>query len=350
MCWLTAVVLLVLASTPAHAAPWQDAIGHIAAGELEAAERILLDAADDDAEAALYLGRVYLEQVCPEQVCIKQRRAQDAVDAFERAIELDPVSSEAHLWLGDALVKRIEEVPFLLKLPIANRMRTAYEKAVELDPENLAARVAVARYHAAAPAMAGGSRERAQSELAEIRTRDTALAHITQGLIHEHVGHVEPAEAELRAATEVDPESLLSWRELGYFFQRRERWQEAADAFEQVLNLAPDDAAALFETARCALLLSDQVLHRAERRLQAYLQLEPGPDTIVLGDAKPPRRPAASQALHSIHQRLGLDSSIAESQNTREVDISLSLGPSDWVAIEGWTDCLLNAAAGTGVR
>lgn len=322
---------------PAQAEPWQDALRYLAAGELDTAERLLLDAPADDAEALLLLGQVNLEQ----------GRARDAVEAFERVIQLDPASSEAQLWLGDALVQRIDEVPFLIKLPIANRMRSAYEKAVTLDPENLEARVAVARYYAAAPPMAGGSTERAERELAEIRRRDVALAYVTQGLIHEHLEHFESAEAELRTAVEVDPESVLSWRELGYYLQRRERWPEAIETFEQVLVLAAEDPAALFETARSALIFSEQTLQRAERHLQTYLQLEPGPDPMLLGAATPPRGSVAHHTLQAIRHRLGKTPGIPM---PREADTSRSCRSPDPTPIDGWTDCLLNVITGAGVR
>ena len=155
----------ILAETPdPQAGALADAVRQFHAQELEAAEELLLalgEARPENAEAAFYLGRVYLAQ----------GRFEAAVSAIEQSTRLDSTSSVYQFWLGEALVERIHEVIVFFKLGVANRMRAAYQKAVELDPENLRARVAVARYHAAAPVIAGGRPEMALQQLEEIRRR-----------------------------------------------------------------------------------------------------------------------------------------------------------------------------------
>lgn len=298
------IVVCLLAPAPAHPqASDQDTraelgagLRHFYAGELEAAEASLgglAGAAPDAVDVAFYLGRVYLEQ----------GRAQDAVAAFERAIELDPARSTSHFWLAEALVQRIDEVPFLVKLGVATRMRTAYEEAARLDPSNLEALISVARYHAAAPAMAGGSPEKAEAHLAEIQRRDPALALVTRGLIQEQLGDLDAAEKQLRSAVELDPESIAGWRELGYFSERRERLAEARDAFEKALEVAPDDPLALYEVGRLGVLISERLLAKAEETLSSYLALEPGPGPMVLGAARSPSRAVASRALRKARSR-----------------------------------------------
>lgn len=276
----------------------QQAVRLFHAQEVEAAEELLLAAGKEqpeNAKAAFYLGRVYLER----------GRSKAAVEALERATRLDPESSDYQFWLAEALVARIGEVAFFFKLRVAKRMRKAYEKAVELDPENLEARVAVARYHSEAPPAAGGSAERAATELAEIERRDPALAHVTRGLIHERLGRAEAVEGELRAAVEADPGSVLGWRELGLFFQRRERWEEAQRAFAEVLACVPDDSVALFESARSAIAIAERQLRNAEDALLGYLQLEPGPEPTVLSEGEPPRRADAYEKLRRVYERQG---------------------------------------------
>lgn len=278
----------------------REAILRFQAQEIEVAEELLLAARESrpgDAETSYYLGRVYLSQ----------GRAKKAIDLFEEAIGLDPTVSAYPFWLAEALVARIDEVAFFFKLGLANRLRAAYEKAVELDPENLEARVSVARYHSEAPSIAGGSSEKATAQLAEIRRRDPALAHVTQGLIHEQLGRLEEAAEAFETAVEVDPESILSWRELGYFYQRMGRWEDAGRAFEEVLKRAPNDPAALYEAAHTAIELGPKHLKHAEATLKTYLQLEPGPDPLILNGSEPPRRAVARERLELVYERLGKD-------------------------------------------
>ncbi len=287
----------ILAETPdSQAGALAEAIRHFHAQELDAAEALLLDleqAQPEHAEAAFYLGRVYLAQ----------GRSQAAVQAIERSTRLDPESSTYQLGLAEALVARIDEVAVLFKLSVANRLRAAYEKAVELDPENLAARIAVARFHAEAPAIAGGNPATSERQLDEIRRRDPALAHVAQALIHERLGRLEKAEEELATAVVIDPDSVVSWREAGLFYLRRQRPEEAQWSFDEVLDRRADDPVALFEMARTAVTLSERQLARAEEVLQAYLRLEPGPGPKVFGDSEAPRHADAHQRLALVYER-----------------------------------------------
>ncbi|MCP3958890.1 MAG: tetratricopeptide repeat protein [bacterium] len=300
----TLLVLLFFAgpavaeAVPGDSGGVEEAVRRFYAEDFESAEDLLLAAREQQpksAEIAYYLGRVHLER----------GRHKDAVAEIERATRLDPASSTYQFWLGEALVERIDEVGFLFKLSVAKRMRAAYEKAVELDPDNLEARVAVARYHSEAPAIAGGDRARADAEIEAIRERDPALAHVTLALIHEQLDRIEPATLELEIAVVVDPESVQSWREAGFFYQRLERWHDARRAFEEVLARAPDDRAALYESARTAIAISDEQLRRAQRALEAYLEQEPGPGPVLLNEATPPSRAAAHHELGRVHERRG---------------------------------------------
>lgn len=293
----------------AAASGLRQAIEHFRTQEIEAAEELLLTARasrPEDAEIAYYLGRVHLAQ----------GRAKAAVEALEQAMALDPTVSAYPFWLAEALVERIEEAPFIFKLGLAKRLRAAYEQAVEIDPEHLEARVSLARYHSEAPAIAGGSSAEAARQLAEIRRRDPALARVAEGLIHEQLGRPEEAAHAFGTAVEIDPESILSWRELGFFHQRMDHWDDARRAFEEVLARSPKDPVALYETAHTAIVLSERsaphaaavpeaYLQRAAATLEAYLQLGPGPDPVLLSAGEPPRRATARERLKRIHERLG---------------------------------------------
>ncbi len=297
-----------------------EAVRQFHSQELETAESLLLaiqNVQPKNAEAAFYLGRVYLAQ----------GRSQAAVEALEHATRLSPESSTFQFWLAEALVARIGEVAVLFKLGIANRMRVAYEKAVELDPENLEARVAVARYHAQAPIIAGGNPAMVTRQLDEIRRRDPAMAHVAQGLIHEQLGRPDPAAEELETAVRVDPESVVSWREAGLFYQRRQRWQDAQRSFDEVLARQPDDPVALFEAARTAITLSERQLARAEHALRAYLRLTPGPDPIVLSEGEAPSHSIANQRLALVFERQGrsdLARDLMQAPHAKRIDFPLA--------------------------
>ena len=302
MRWLLALLLI---SIPVHAETADPRAGDLEQAvrlfrlqELDAAEALLLDlekARPEDAEIAFYLGRVHLAR----------GQAQVAVAALERATRFDPASSIYQFWLAEALVIRVDEMAFVFKLGIANRIRAAYEKAVELDPDNIEARVAVARYHSEAPVIAGGNPATAQQQLDEIGRRDPALGHVTRALIHERLDRPEEAEAELEMAVSVDPESTIAWRETGLFHQRRQRWEMAQRAFDEVLKREPSDPVALYEAARAALEISERQLARAAAALETYLRDEPAADPMVFSEAEPLKRSVAHQRLGRVYERQG---------------------------------------------
>ena len=66
--------------------------------------------------------------------------------------------------------------------------------------------------------------------------------------------------------------AIVAWREAGLFYQRRQRWDDAQRALDEVLARAPDDPVTLYEAARTAIAISEQQLERAEKALQAYLR------------------------------------------------------------------------------
>ncbi len=333
MRWLPILLLLsvpLLAEVPdPESAALDEAILRFHRQELHRAEALLLEIQGrqpGNAEAAYYLGRVYLAQ----------GRSLEAVKILEQATRLDPSSADSQFWLARALVQRIGEVPALFKLGIANRMRAAYEKAVELDPDHLEARVAVARYHSEAPPIAGGNPARAGQEIDEIRRRDPAVAHVARGLIHEQLGRPEPAAEELATAVEADPESVVAWREAGLFYQRRQRWADAQRAFDEVLANEPADPVALYEAARTAIAISERQLERAEEALHSYLRLAPGPAPVVLSEGESPRRSIARQQLESVYALQRRPSVVGEEAVAASPDTADQAGDlPTWPALTG---------------
>jgi tetratricopeptide (TPR) repeat protein len=88
---------------------------------------------------------------------------EQAQELFERAAELQPSFADGHVWLATACFGRIGDVGMLSKMSLASKGRGGYEKAVSLDPNNVAGRVGLAEFYLQAPAIAGGSEEKAKT-------------------------------------------------------------------------------------------------------------------------------------------------------------------------------------------
>jgi tetratricopeptide (TPR) repeat protein len=185
-----------------------------------------------------------------------------AVAAFEKAVALDPASSELHRQLGDAYGLAAQKAGMFSRMSLGKKSIAAYEKAVALDPANLAARGSLATVYQMAPAVMGGGMDKAYAQAAEIKKRDDNRGRLTYALLH--IGEKKYAEAR----AEVD----------------------------EVLRAEPGNYAALFQTGRLAALAGDQ-LDRGLAALQQCLALPP--------PSGAPGHDAAHWRLGNIHEKKG---------------------------------------------
>ena len=94
-----------------------------------------------------------------------------AVDALERAIELEPGCARCAHVLGRSYGRMAERASGLSALGFARKTRDALELAVELAPNDADAIKDLIKYYRAAPGFLGGSDEKAN--ILERRLRET---------------------------------------------------------------------------------------------------------------------------------------------------------------------------------
>ncbi len=94
-------------------------------------------------------------EIAPESE--KQGHFLRAIDYAEKAIEIDPNSSEASLQISHTLGRYAQTVGVAEALSggFAERTKAAMDKAVELDPENVRAHLSIGSWHAEIVAAAG---------------------------------------------------------------------------------------------------------------------------------------------------------------------------------------------------
>ncbi|HLP08848.1 MAG TPA: tetratricopeptide repeat protein [Opitutaceae bacterium] len=151
------------------------------AGDWERAEPFLETAAaatpaDVEACAALALRR------------LEQKRNKEAVVFAERAVQVAPDSADLQALLGRTLGARIGELIFVQQGFVASRMLQAFHRAVELDPHHVPALVGLANYYMNAPAIVGGSVEKAEEYIRKIETLAPGEAAALQARIRERRG------------------------------------------------------------------------------------------------------------------------------------------------------------------
>ena len=235
-----ACLLLVTLTLPATAA--DSARDLLCAGRVDDALTALqarIQAAPQDAEAPNLLSRAYL-------LIEKWDRA---VEAAERAVALQPKSSDYHLWLGRAYGNKAEHCNPFCAAGLAGKVRSEFERAVELDPANLQARSDLAEYYMEAPGIMGGSKEKARALAEQIQQSDPAPAHWLRARLAEKEKQYDLAEKEFRAAIDASSNPSSAWLDLAGFYRRRGRPADLEAAVNRAVGLPKRSGETLFEAA-----------------------------------------------------------------------------------------------------
>lgn len=137
---------------------------------------------------------------------IKQA-AEDGVAAAEKAVALNPNSSEAHRLEGEALGELIPHA-FAGGMRYGRRSTAELEKAIELDSKNGNAYIGRATAYFFTPAAFGGSRDKAKEMLKKAIELDPSsdTAHIWLAQVYLAGGQHDEALREINEARRLNPE------------------------------------------------------------------------------------------------------------------------------------------------
>lgn len=213
------------------------------------------------------------------RVALRQRKFDDAVKAFERAVELDPQRSDYHLWLGHGYTRQLATANFIRKGIIGRRIGTEYTRAVELDSSSIPAAQARLDFFLEAPGIAGGGTDKAAAEANRIRGLSAYHGGFAQAKIAEKGKDWQRAEREYRALVAAYPDSSGPVIALALLLQNQSRYPEALTAIDARLAVAPNDTSVLYQLGRTS-ALSGQALERGEEALRKFLALLGERDTL----------------------------------------------------------------------
>ena len=135
--------------------------------ELAAARAVLEAQAKREPHSARWtyaLARVASIEADRAQGDASKTKSKEALNGFETAVELAPDNAEYQYWLGSASFEHIDDVGMLSKMSLASGGRKAFERAIAIDPNMVAARMGLAQFYIGAPAIAGGSVEKAKAQ------------------------------------------------------------------------------------------------------------------------------------------------------------------------------------------
>ena len=199
-------------------------------------------------------------------------KVDEAVSAFERAVELDPTSSLYHLWLGHAYTRQLSSAGFLRKPFIARRSGESYQMAVKLDPTSVEAAEGRLEFLLGAPGIVGGGIDKARAEAARIVTLDAYRGAMANARIAEHEKQWPEAERVYRSLMAEYPDRTAAVDALVTMLQNAKRFDEAFTIVDDRLARLPDETSSLYNLGRVS-AVSGQHLARGEAALRRFLTL-----------------------------------------------------------------------------
>jgi tetratricopeptide (TPR) repeat protein len=188
-----------------------------------------------------------------------------AISACERAVNVDPERSLYHLWLGRAYGGKAEHAGLLSQAGLAKKVRTSFERAVELDPKSSEARTDLGEFYTEAPGIVGGGKDKARGQADALVAIDLSRAHWLLARIAEKNKDAAAAEREYRAAIAASHSGARSWLDLANFFFYAHRLDEMEQAIRTLESSPLDHPESLMHAA--------DILRRAGRDYPTAIRL-----------------------------------------------------------------------------
>jgi tetratricopeptide (TPR) repeat protein len=134
---------------------------------------------------------------------------------LERCSRQAPQQARMQNALGDACGLAALNANIFAKLGWARRCLDAYERAVELEPQNPEWRWSLVGYFCSAPRLAGGGMEKAYAQAKEIRRLDAASGRVAFATLYLADGRCAAAFAEFDPVLRETPDDFLALYQVG---------------------------------------------------------------------------------------------------------------------------------------
>ena len=252
------MVGLLPALAAALAAAESSALDLLSLGRMNDAIAVL--SRHDDPESLHLLSRAYYAT----------ERWDDAVRYGERAVVLQPDNAGYHLWLAREYGRKAGAANPLTAANTARKAKAEFERAVQLDPASTDARVDLAQYYTEAPVVMGGGLDKAREQAVQIATRNPAEAQLVLARVAEKEKRYPEAENALREAIRVGQSPANYWLELAGFYRRRGRLDDMQAAVQHAVT-QPGKSAEIYFDAADELYQGGRNFPAAVQYLQEYL-------------------------------------------------------------------------------
>ena len=216
-----------------------EAVALLRSGKTAEAREIfegILKSDDKNAEAHYRLSQIFLIR------SYDKRNPDEATDHAEAAVELNPNNADYQYMLGAALGEKAQHANFISQGFLAPKIKRAFARAVELDPKHVQARVGLANYYIRAPGIMGGDTEQGWKELDAVVQMDEFVGRTQKARLYERDNKFVEAENELKTLVQSDPKDWRRWKNLGYFYLRSKKQDDAIASFRKYVAVKSDTA------------------------------------------------------------------------------------------------------------
>ncbi len=217
----------------------------------------------------------------------------DARDYFKKAIKIDGNVSQYHTWLGNSIGRMAQSAGKLKQGMLAPKIKNAYKRATELDPGDMDAQWGLMEFYSQAPGMLGGSWEKALEAAEAVYKIDPIEGHRAKATVYNRKEDYDLAEQEYVQMAKLDDRYLYT---LGLFYQGRQKFEHAFQAFEDSWTKTEDNYASLYQIGRNS-ALSGLKAERGIECLTIYLEEDRGENL--------PSHSAAKSRMAMIYEKQG---------------------------------------------
>lgn len=165
-----------------------------------------------------------------------------AVEHLEKAVELNDLNAEYHYMLAEAYMANFQYTG-LVRMPfIAPKVKTQLELAVKCDPGSTVYREALVNYYVFAPAILGGSYQKAHEQADEVSKIDPYVGMLAHAGVYAEEGESGKAVNLYKKAIYSRPASWQAYHHFGNYYLGIHKSDAAITMFKKYVEVASDHA------------------------------------------------------------------------------------------------------------
>ena len=175
-------------------------------------------------------------------LCGRNREFKDAVKLLKKATDLEPDRSIFWSKLGVAYANRGSEVMMLRKPGVYGNALDSFEKSVELDPENVEGLKGLIQYKLSAPPIAGGDKQKGLELAEQLKDLSFEDGWILTAFAYQRMEQFEKAlECYQHVVDEKGDEGkAFIYVRMGKIHEELERYELAEKNYRHALVINPD--------------------------------------------------------------------------------------------------------------